>query len=71
MPWGNASEVTQRIIAAADRAGSETVLVTFNRGAMPNDMFIEQIRRFAKDVLPALQAHQVTRVPAGRRRFGT
>ena len=26
-------------------------------------MFIEQIRRFARDVLPALQAHKVTRVP--------
>jgi hypothetical protein len=26
-------------------------------------MYIEQIRRFAKDVLPALQAHKVTRVP--------
>jgi hypothetical protein len=27
-------------------------------------MFIEQIRRFAADVLPALQAHEVRRVPA-------
>jgi hypothetical protein len=26
-------------------------------------MFVEQIRRFAKDVLPALQAHQITTVP--------
>jgi alkanesulfonate monooxygenase SsuD/methylene tetrahydromethanopterin reductase-like flavin-dependent oxidoreductase (luciferase family) len=65
MPWGTAREVTERIIAAADRAGSENVLVTFNRGAMPHEMFIEQIRRFAADVLPALQAHQITRVPAG------
>ncbi len=32
-----------------------------NRGAMPQEMFREQIRRFARDVLPALQAHQVTR----------
>jgi alkanesulfonate monooxygenase SsuD/methylene tetrahydromethanopterin reductase-like flavin-dependent oxidoreductase (luciferase family) len=62
--WGNASEVTQRIIAAADRAGSETVLLSFNRGALPQEMFVEQIRRFAHEVLPALQAHQVTRVPA-------
>jgi alkanesulfonate monooxygenase SsuD/methylene tetrahydromethanopterin reductase-like flavin-dependent oxidoreductase (luciferase family) len=63
-PWGNASEVTQRIIAAADRAGSETILVSFNRGATPPEMFTEQIRRFAGEVLPTLQAHQVTRVPA-------
>jgi hypothetical protein len=33
-----------------------------NRGAMPGDQFIEQLRRFAKDVLPALNAHQVTQV---------
>jgi len=26
-------------------------------------MFMEQIRRFASDVLPALHAHKVTRVP--------
>ena len=31
---------------------------------MPQEMFLEQIRRFARDVLPALQAHQVTHVPA-------
>ena len=38
--------------------------VSFNRGAMPHEMFIEQIRRFAAEVLPALQAHEVRRVPA-------
>jgi hypothetical protein len=26
-------------------------------------MFMEQIRRFASDVLPVLQAHKVMRVP--------
>ena len=35
-----------------------------NLGAMPNDVFIRQLRRFAKEVLPRLQAHQVKRVPA-------
>ena len=64
MPWGTAAEVTERIIAAANRAGSETVLVTFNRGAMPHEMFIEQVRRFGRDVLPKLQAHEIKRVPA-------
>jgi hypothetical protein len=63
LPWGTASEVTERIIAAAERTGSGTVLLSLNRGAMPQEMFIEQIRRFAREVLPALQAHQVTRVP--------
>jgi hypothetical protein len=35
----------------------------FNRGAMPQEIFLEQIRRFARDVLPIVQAHQVMCVP--------
>jgi hypothetical protein len=30
---------------------------------LPHEMFMEQIRRFARDVLPALQAHRIARVP--------
>ena len=63
LPWGTPDEVTQRLIAAADAAGAETVLISLNRGVLPHDMFMEQIRWFARDVLPALHAHQVTRVP--------
>jgi uncharacterized protein with HEPN domain len=63
LPWGSAAEVRDRIIAEAEHAGAGTVLLSFNRGVMPHEMFVEQIRRFAKDVLPALQAHQITRVP--------
>jgi alkanesulfonate monooxygenase SsuD/methylene tetrahydromethanopterin reductase-like flavin-dependent oxidoreductase (luciferase family) len=59
MPWGTAEEVRQRLIADADRAGANTVLLGMNRGAMPHAMFMEQIRRFGAEVLPALQAHQV------------
>lgn len=59
MPWGTADEVTARIIAAADAAGAGTVIVSLNRGATPHEMFMDQIRRFARDVLPALQAHEV------------
>jgi alkanesulfonate monooxygenase SsuD/methylene tetrahydromethanopterin reductase-like flavin-dependent oxidoreductase (luciferase family) len=64
MPWGTADEVIERIIAAADHAGANTVLVNMNRGAMPSEMFLEQIHRFGTKVLPALQAHQVTRTLA-------
>ena len=64
LPWGSPKEVTERIIAAAEHAGANTVNISLNRGAMPQEMFLEQIRRFARDVLPALQKHQVTRVPA-------
>jgi len=63
LAWGTPKEVTERIMAAADRAGANTVQVMLNAGAMPQEMYIEQIRRFARDVLPALQAHDVTRVP--------
>jgi alkanesulfonate monooxygenase SsuD/methylene tetrahydromethanopterin reductase-like flavin-dependent oxidoreductase (luciferase family) len=63
MPWGTADEVIERIIDEADHAGANTVNVSLNRGAMPHDMFMNQIRRFAREVLPALQAHRVTRVP--------
>jgi alkanesulfonate monooxygenase SsuD/methylene tetrahydromethanopterin reductase-like flavin-dependent oxidoreductase (luciferase family) len=63
-PWGTADEVRDRIIAAAEHAGAETVLVSMNRGALPQELFLNQIRRFAKEVLPALQAHKITRVPA-------
>jgi alkanesulfonate monooxygenase SsuD/methylene tetrahydromethanopterin reductase-like flavin-dependent oxidoreductase (luciferase family) len=59
MPWGTAEEVRQRLIDDADRAGANTVLLGMNRGAMPHAMFMEQIRRFGAEVLPALQAHQV------------
>jgi alkanesulfonate monooxygenase SsuD/methylene tetrahydromethanopterin reductase-like flavin-dependent oxidoreductase (luciferase family) len=63
-PWGTGEEITQRLIEDADHAGAESILVSLNRGATPHEMFMNQIRRFAAEVLPALQAHQVTRVPA-------
>jgi alkanesulfonate monooxygenase SsuD/methylene tetrahydromethanopterin reductase-like flavin-dependent oxidoreductase (luciferase family) len=61
MAWGTADEVTERIVDAANHAGAGTVLVNMNRGAMPQEMFLEQIQRFGSKVLPALQAHRVTR----------
>ena len=61
MAWGTPDEVTERIIDAANHAGANTVLVNMNRGAMPQEMFMEQVQRFGAKVLPALQAHQVTR----------
>jgi hypothetical protein len=30
---------------------------------MPHEMFVEQIRRFARDVLPRLRAETIVRVP--------
>ena len=60
--WGTPEEVADRLIARADRAGCNSVLVSLSLGALPNDMFMEQIRRFGRDVLPRLQAHQVKTV---------
>jgi hypothetical protein len=44
--------------------GANKLLVNLNFGAMPNDLFMEQVRRFGREVLPKLQAHQVTRIPS-------
>ena len=64
LPWGAPAEVADKIVRLAEHTGAATVQVNFNRGAMPHEMFVEQIRRFARDVLPILQAHRITRVPA-------
>ena len=63
LPWGPPDEVAERLIAAADHAGAGTVLINMNRGAMPQEMFMEQIERFGAKILPRLQAHRVSAVP--------
>jgi alkanesulfonate monooxygenase SsuD/methylene tetrahydromethanopterin reductase-like flavin-dependent oxidoreductase (luciferase family) len=63
MPIGTADEVTERIIAECDQAGADTVLLVCNRGHMPKEMFVNQIRRIGAEVLPRLQAHRVKTVP--------
>ncbi len=63
MPIGTAEEVTERIIAECNEAGADSVLLVCNRGHMPQEMFLNQIRRIGAEVLPRLQAHKVTCVP--------
>jgi alkanesulfonate monooxygenase SsuD/methylene tetrahydromethanopterin reductase-like flavin-dependent oxidoreductase (luciferase family) len=63
MPIGSADEVTERIIAECNEAGASSVLLVCNRGDMPQEMFLNQIRRIGSEVLPRLQAHQVKSVP--------
>jgi alkanesulfonate monooxygenase SsuD/methylene tetrahydromethanopterin reductase-like flavin-dependent oxidoreductase (luciferase family) len=65
MPWGDADEVTERLIETAEHAGAGTLIVSLNRGVMPHEMYLEQIRRFAAEVLPRLQAHEVSGATAG------
>lgn len=62
-PWGEPEEIRQRLIEQADRAGASTILISLNRGAMPQDLFLNQVRRFGTEVLPAIQAHQIASVP--------
>jgi alkanesulfonate monooxygenase SsuD/methylene tetrahydromethanopterin reductase-like flavin-dependent oxidoreductase (luciferase family) len=64
LAFGNAKEVTERLIEQAEAIGANKLLINVSFGAMPNDLFLEQVRRFGRDVLPKLQAHQVTRIPA-------
>ena len=61
-PWGTADEIVERVIAAAEHCGAATVLISCNRGAMPQEMFLNQIRRLGAEVVPRLQAHKITRV---------
>jgi hypothetical protein len=60
--WGSPKEVIERLIAEGEHAGANNLLLNVNLGAMPHEMFMEQIRRFGQDVLPALHAHEVKRV---------
>jgi hypothetical protein len=60
--WGSPKEVIERLIEEGEHAGANNVLLNVNLGAMPHEMFMEQIRRFGRDVLPALHAHEVKRV---------
>ncbi len=61
--WGTPQHVADRIIAEAEKIGAGTILVSMNRGAMPQEMFLNQIRRFGTEVLPRLQRHPIVRVP--------
>ena len=64
LAFGNAKEVTERLIEQAEAVGANKLLINVNFGAMPNGLFMEQVRRFGREVLPKLQTHQVTRIPA-------
>ena len=62
--WGSRAEVRDGLIALAGALGSNVLLVQFNQGAMPHEMFVNQLRRFAAEVLPDLKKHDVTAVAA-------
>ena len=60
--WGSPAQVRDALLTLAESLGSNRLLIQFNQGAMPQAMFLAQIRRFAQDVLPDLKRHVVTKV---------
>jgi alkanesulfonate monooxygenase SsuD/methylene tetrahydromethanopterin reductase-like flavin-dependent oxidoreductase (luciferase family) len=64
LAWGSPAQVRDALIGLADALGSNVLLLQFNQGAMPHEMFLRQIKRFAQEVLPALKKHVVTKVVA-------
>ncbi len=64
MPWGTPDQVAEGIIREVEATGAGTVLLMCNVGAMPQEMFLKQIRRLGEEVLPRLKAHKVKYVPA-------
>jgi len=57
--WGSPAEVAETLIGLGEALGANTLLVQFNQGAMPHEMFVRQLRRFAAEVLPAVRQHAV------------
>ena len=63
LPWGSPDEVADHIIRQAEETGAGTALLLCNPGAMPQEMFLNQIKRIGEEVLPRLHAHRMMRVP--------
>ena len=66
MPIGTADEIVERIVAECNDAGAGSVLLICNRAHLPQELFLNQIRRIGQEVLPRLQAHKITVVPHAR-----
>ena len=64
LAFGSPKEVADRLIDMAERMGANRMLLNLNLGALPHELFLEQVRRFGREVLPRLQAHQVKRAIA-------
>jgi alkanesulfonate monooxygenase SsuD/methylene tetrahydromethanopterin reductase-like flavin-dependent oxidoreductase (luciferase family) len=64
LAFGSPKEVAERLIAKAESMGANQLLLNLNLGALSYELFLEQVRRFGREVLPVLQAHEVRHVPA-------
>lgn len=63
MAWGSPAQVRDTLIELAESLGAGTLMLNFNQGAMLHEMFVRNLERFGREVLPALRAHVVTAVP--------
>ena len=61
--WGSPDEVINSLINLSDELGAGTLLLNFNQGAMPQELFMKNLERFGREVLPALKAHNVQAMP--------
>jgi hypothetical protein len=61
--FGAPEEVRESLVDLADSLGANTLRLNFNQGALPHERLVQNLRRFAKEVLPALKAPEVTTVP--------
>ena len=64
LPIGSADDVVQGILREVEMTGAGSLLLMCNGGAMPQEMFLNQVRRIGEEVLPRLQKYNVKSVPA-------
>ena len=57
--WGNPREVTAKLLEYARRSDAGGFLITLGFGGMPHDVANANFDLFAREVLPALSAHDV------------
>lgn len=58
-PWGTAEQVIEKITSTARDFGATEIMCMFRYGGMPLDQAQASLRRFARDVLPALHALEI------------
>ncbi len=63
MCWGTPDDVRDALITWSDTIGADILLLNFNQGALPYELYMQNLTRFGEEVLPALKAHHVTTVP--------
>ncbi len=64
LAWGSPKEVADHLISLGENAGANVLVINLNLGAVPGELMMEQVRRFGRDVLPLLHAHEVKSVPS-------